>query len=988
MEAFLLAAPIAFDAANFKTACADSLFCRQNRPPAGLRAPFELADPAVTTSAHGAALRVWQPQLGANSTLHLTLTATHGLAAEAPGPAAWRVQLVGHAGSSNELLSSSFVLPTASDSQSPAVLHSSHDAALHVLRTELGGWWSELRVSLRPLRIGLHVGKTGAPSDADDEAVASVNGQGLLRFAASDSSCDGGLERWRGFVDSRPHGCTAVAADISFPEAVEVFGLPERAAPLALPLTMQLVNSPEVQSDGATQGETKLKALAEPHRLFNLDVFQYGPDTPIGLYGSMPFLLAHGRRRVAGALWLNAADTYVDLWKISRQKADGIGSHWLSEAGALEVLLLPGPSAAFVLAQLTAFTGLPAMPPLWSMGYHHSHWNIRSQAQVSALDTNFDRFGIPLDGVWLDIEHTAGKRYFTLDGDAFPSPAELVSQLEPKGRRMVAIADPHLKEDDNYALHADAKSNGWLVRPAAGNEAFVGECWPGRSTYLDVLHPQAREYWAALYARGCGARGAADGGAWPGCGTIGWPAWLHAWNDMNEPSVFSGPELSLPKDARHAWPDGEGGVRPDASVEHRAVHNLYGALLAGATHAGMRRRGGGGARPFVLTRAFYVGTQRHAAVWTGDNSASWEHLRLSFAMALTLGLSAIPFVGADVGGFFGDPSPELLVRWYQAGAYMPFFRAHGHLDTVRREPFLLPPPYAAAAAAAIRERQRLLPYWNTLWWAAASFAAPGLPIMRPLWLHFGAGSAEAGGGAREGSWGGPELLRVQDAWMLGAHLLIHPVSTEGAQEASVLLPQDPASALATYWYDTNAGGEAIRGGGARHVVPAPLHVTPVFQLGGSILPRRERVRRSALLAMWDPITLHVAPDASGAASGTLFLDDGNTIEYAVRGGAHALLGYSYNCSQSNRGVCQLTSSPLPYLGNSDFHLPHQVVVEQILLRGVRATSATLRLEGGSSQVISTTESAHGSLLRLQAPTQSPWALEIELTESPSEVLQG
>ena len=94
-------------------------------------------------------------------------------------------------------------------------------------------------------------------------------------------------------------------------------------------------------------------------------------------------------------LWLNAADTYVDHWKAR----DGLVSHWLSEAGSVDLLLLPGPSPRAVLRQLAVLTGLAPLPPLWAMGYHQSHWNLRTQAQVAALDRNFDRLAVPLDVV-------------------------------------------------------------------------------------------------------------------------------------------------------------------------------------------------------------------------------------------------------------------------------------------------------------------------------------------------------------------------------------------------------------------------------------------------------------------------------------------------------------------------------------------------------------------------------------------------------------
>ena len=119
-------------------------------------------------------------------------------------------------------------------------------------------------------------------------------------------------------------------------------------------------------------------------------------------------------------------------------------------------------------------------------------------------------------------------------------------------------------------------------------------------------------------------------------------------------------------------------------IEHRELHNLYGQLMHAATFAGQRaaypQR-----RPFVLTRAFFAGSQRTAAVWTGDNKASWSHLASTTPMLLSLSLSGIPFVGADVGGFFGNPTTALLVRWYQAAVFHPFFRAHAEFKTKRRE---------------------------------------------------------------------------------------------------------------------------------------------------------------------------------------------------------------------------------------------------------------------------------------------------------------
>ena len=122
-----------------------------------------------------------------------------------------------------------------------------------------------------------------------------------------------------------------------------------------------------------------------------------------------------------------------------------------------------------------------------------------------------------------------------------------------------------------------------------------------------------------------------------------------------------------------------------------------------ATYEGQLKRDSN-SRPFVLSRAFFVGTQRWGPIWTGDNAAEWSHLKSSIPMLLSLGISGMPFVGADVGGFFGNPDAELVWRWYQIGAMQPFFRAHAHLDSKRREPWVFEEPWTGRMRNAIRMR--------------------------------------------------------------------------------------------------------------------------------------------------------------------------------------------------------------------------------------------------------------------------------------------
>jgi alpha 1,3-glucosidase len=266
---------------------------------------------------------------------------------------------------------------------------------------------------------------------------------------------------------------------------------------------------------------------------------------------------------------------------------------------------------------------------------------------------------------------------------------------------MVTIIDPHIKIDSEYYVYQEAKDLDYYVKNADGKTTFEGHCWPGNSAWLDYLNPATRKYWAALFSFQKYEGSTKN---------------LYTWNDMNEPSVFSGPEITMPKDNIHV-----------GGVEHRDVHNLYGMLQQRATYDGQMLRSNYSDRPFILSRAFFAGTQRYGAIWTGDNTADWDHLASSVPMLLSISMSGVVFCGADVGGFFGNPDAELLVRWYQLGAFQPFFRGHAHIDTKRREPWVFDEPYTSLIRKAIINRYQLLPYIYTLFRIAS---LKGTPLMR------------------------------------------------------------------------------------------------------------------------------------------------------------------------------------------------------------------------------------------------------------------
>ncbi|CAB1332967.1 unnamed protein product [Coregonus sp. 'balchen'] len=738
------------------------------------------------------------------------------------------------------------------------------DTISHKISSTVGSIWDKIK-SVFSSKSQTDTEEAGEKEDTEkhDEEKASEGEEEVEEEVDQPGMWE---ETFKSHADTKPNGPSSISLDFSLPGVEHVYGIPEHADSLRLKNT-----------DGG-----------DPYRLYNLDVFQYELFNPMALYGAVPVLLSHNTHRTMGLFWLNAAETWVDI-----SSGQGSGEvlqtdvRWISESGIIDVFIMLGPQPNDVFTQYASLTGTQSFPPLSSLAYHQCRWNYNDQEDVSAVDQGFDEHDIPYDFIWLDIEHTDGKRYFTWDNNKFPQPKDMLQGLLDKRRKMVTIVDPHIKVDSSYKIHTEIRSRGYYIKNEDGGD-YEGWCWPGNAGYPDFTNPEMRRWWASMFAYDQ-YEGSMEN--------------LYTWNDMNEPSVFNGPEVTMHKDALHGpW-------------EHRDVHNLYGFYVQMATAEGQIQRSGGLERPFVLTRAFFAGSQRYGAVWTGDNAAEWGHLKMSIPMCLSLGLVGISFCGADVGGFFKTPSAELLVRWYQAGAYQPFFRAHAHLDTPRREPWLFGPDNTDLIREAVRQRYTLLPYWYLQFYHAQR---TGQPVMRPLWVEYPEDIA---------------TFSIDDEFLIGRDLLVHPVTDEGSSGVTAYLPGN-----GEVWYDVHT---FQRHDGAQNLyIPVTMSSIPVFQRGGSIICRKNRVRRSSSCMENDPYTLYVALDSQGNAEGELYIDDGHTFKHETdKQFIHRHLSFTAN---------SLSSSDL----SPDSQFPTASWVEKVIILGVQKPDAVTltTTDGGESSV--------------------------------------
>ena len=676
---------------------------------------------------------------------------------------------------------------------------------------------------------------------------------------------DGGAweESWNGIPDNKPKGPEGVALDVSFPGYGTLYGLPEHASPLSL-------RSTRAPPHGEEEEEGR---YSDPYRLMNTDVFEYNYDSPMSLYGSAPILHAQSRGSSVAVLWMNAAETWIDLHKTRRRPGPrlphtGVGAptstsqedksawsggssklsshaHFFSESGVLDMFVFLGPTATRNMERYTSLVGRTALPQYFALAYHQCRWNYFSDTDVKDVTTRFDRADIPMDVMWLDIEYAKDHMYGVWDR-SFADPEGMLRWLDALGRKLVIIMDPHLKTTRDYWLYREAKDQRLLVRGREREQDYEGNCWSGHASWIDFFNPRTWLWWIeqhSLAARKLRANARN----------------LFIWNDMSEPAIFDGPEVTSPKDVWHyGW------------WENRDIHNINAVIMHNLTATGLTRRELGTTdaagrpgverRPFVLSRGWWLGTQQYGAVWTGDNMGTWEHFAGTVPMLLANGMGGMSFCGADIGGFFGNPTNELLLRWYQAGIFEPFFRAHAHSDTKRREPFLFEVEMRASARRLLQLRYQMLPVWYTAFWHSG---VSGQPVLRPQHLLFP--HDEAG-------------FTIDDQYYLGdSGLLVKPAVHEGERSVEVYLaePQRYYHYFTRHVYDGAKLGHRVR-------VPAPLtHELPLLIRGGSIVPVRERNRRAAELQRLDPFTLRIALSNHGPlrAQGMLYLDDGQTFAY-------------------------------------------------------------------------------------------------------------
>ena len=557
------------------------------------------------------------------------------------------------------------------------------------------------------------------------------------------------------------------------------------------------------------------------------------------IYQTIPFYIGLQRGIAYGIFFDNSYRSYFDFGRSSQQRA------WFgAEGGELNYYFFYGPSIQKILGRYADLTGHMPLPPMWALGNQQSRWSYYPDTLVEEVVRQYRERDLPLDAVHLDIDYMQAYRVFTFDTSRFSNPKALSEKLGRQGVKLVTIVDPGVKhqppaadapqsrsatpefdsQERRYYVFDEGVAKNYFQKRKNG-ELFVPRVWPGNSVFVDYTLPDARKWWGDLH------RAYVDNGI------------AGIWTDMNEPADFVDQTGKNQMDVV-SYDEGE-------FTTHAKNRNVFALLMARATYEGLERLQPN-KRPYVITRAGYAGVQRYSTMWTGDTNSTWDGLALSIPMFATLGLSGQPFIGGDVGGFIGRGNGELLVRSYQVSFLAPFCRNHKTIDGYDQEPWRFGQFYEDIIRKYLKLRYQLLPFLYT---ALEEAHRTGVPVFRPLLLNY---QDDA------------NTYNIDDEFMIGSDLLVAPVTRPDVTSRLVYFPRG-------IWYSYWTGKSYQ--GGTMHWVEAPLQTVPMFVRGGAIIPHGPEMRFTGEKPV-SPLHFGIYPDEKGAASTTLYEDDGSTRDYS------------------------------------------------------------------------------------------------------------
>lgn len=492
----------------------------------------------------------------------------------------------------------------------------------------------------------------------------------------------------------------------------------------------------------------------------------------------------------------------------------------ISDIGKLDYYIYTGDTLKDILIQNADLTGRSYLPPLWSLGYHQSRHSYESVEELLEIYHNFKKRQIPVDAIYLDILYMDQYKVFTFNEKTYHGIEAVLKEMKEDGVEIVPIVDPGVKVEEGYRVYDEGVKQDLFCKYPNG-KIFTGDVWPGESAFYDFTNKRMRRIWGENHK------------FYTDLGIEG------IWNDMNEPSVFNSEGNTLDLSVLHQ-------VSESKTKTHREMHNIYGLGMSMATYEGLLTLTK--KRPFVLTRAGYAGIQKYATVWTGDNRSSWEHLEMTLPMCLNLGLSGVSLSGPDIGGFMDNATEELLIRWTQMGAFLPFFRNHSSIGIRRQEPWTFSERAEEITKKFIRLRYQFIRF---IYSEVYKSHKNGTPVMKPLVLEYEDDK---------------KTYSIHDQFLLGSNVMVAPILRPGETARKVYLPKGT-------WFNffTNEKYE----GNQNIIAEAKLDQIPVFVKAGSIIPLTEWAMNTKQLS--NKIKINVYGNGFNFKD-SFIIDDGSSLD--------------------------------------------------------------------------------------------------------------